>query len=143
MKLFPAERKVLEGLIDEWYEAVQKITAEADKIFSDKGKQYDVASPVWERMRFPYGFTHEITKKANRVEQLFEPLGNGTDITETDLHWEDIQEELQDIMNYARMLAGLNAMLLERKRAHDCDCDCDKADVQVDKELHRCLRGQD
>ena len=106
MLLFDEERKVLKKLLDEWYKDVKAITEDANVIFSAKGKMYDRESPVWKRMKWPWGFMQEISKKANRVEQMLS--ADGPD-------WDEIEEELIDILNYCRMFAGVTRMVRRRE----------------------------
>lgn len=112
-KLFEEEKRLHERILSEWYEAIELFTDRMDGIFSNKAKLYDKASPVWERVQWPGGFVHEITKKGNRVEQLF----NGFDANDAmdSVNWSEINEELADIANYCRMLAAINAMMRRRQ----------------------------
>ena len=114
--LFPEEKVMMTDLVDEWYQAIKEVTEEADGIFSEKGRLYDINDPVWARAEWPVGFIHEITKKANRVKQLMAGI---TVINSDDTMYKVIetQEELIDIMNYARMFAAINKMLLKRHEA--------------------------
>lgn len=114
MPLFPKERRLLEELLDEWYRGVEEATEVADGIFSEKGQMYDRENPAWDRMKWPEGFVHEITKKGNRVEQLFS-------FNEEDIDWDEVNEELTDILNYCRMLISLNNMM-RRRTADGPDC---------------------
>lgn len=114
MKLFSEEKDLLADLLDEWYNAVKAFTNDMNRIFTEKGKQYDRESPVWERMKWPWGFTHEITKKANRVEQLLSAFDHSDPINSVD--WDEINEELVDIANYCRMLGGVTMMMRVRKQ---------------------------
>ena len=107
-KLFGEEQEVLNALLAEWYEEIHSFTQDADGIFSEKGKMYDRTSPVWERVRFPYGFVQELRKKTDRVDQLLEPYETGK------VTWEDVLEELGDILNYSRMFGALIVMYLSR-----------------------------
>lgn len=110
MATFDEEFEVLDALVKEWYDEIKEVTAEADGIFSVKAVMYDRTQPVWERMEWPHGFEHEIVKKANRVKMLLTQLTKGFDA----VNWDEVQEELEDIMNYARMLAALNRMMKKR-----------------------------
>jgi len=106
VKLFNEERVVLAALLEEWYDEMKAVTDEANGVFREKAKQYDKDSPVWERIHWPNGFVQELRKKTDRVSQLLAhdpgPL------------WDDIAEELIDIMNYSRMFEALNRMLVKR-----------------------------
>lgn len=109
-KLFAEEQTVLDTLLAEWYEEIKSFTEGADAIFSEKGKMYDRTSPVWERIRFPHGFTQELRKKIDRLDQLLEPYDRNEVV-----RWGEILEELGDILNYARMDGALIAMYLIRQ----------------------------
>lgn len=114
-KLFGEEQKVLDGLLLEWYESIQRVTEEMNNIFGDKGKMYDRESPVWERIRFPHGFVQELRKKTDRLRQL---LSGYVDGSLEGVNWgmrDGVLEELVDIANYARMLGGLIIMLQKRE----------------------------
>jgi len=108
-KLFEEEQGVLDALLAEWYEEIKSFTQSADGIFSAKGKMYDRTSPVWERIRFPHGFVQELRKKTDRVDQLLEGYETG------EVTWDDVLEELGDILNYSRMFGALISMYLYRK----------------------------
>ena len=108
MKLFNEEQVVLAKLLDEWYAELNIVTDEANGIFSAKAQQYDKDSPVWERIKWPHGFVQELRKKTDRVSQLLETDKPFADVAE------DVNEELIDIMNYARMFAALNNMVVKR-----------------------------
>jgi NTP pyrophosphatase (non-canonical NTP hydrolase) len=112
MALFKDETQLLAKLLQEWYAEIKTVTLRADGIFSAKGKMYDLEKPAWDRMKWPFGFVHEITKKAGRVEQLFTQYTSREDLDR--LNWDDIEEELLDILNYCRMLAAVNRMQLRR-----------------------------
>ena len=122
--LFPEEKVMMTNLVYEWYQAMKDVTLEADGIFSEKGMLYDVNDRVWARAEWPVGFIHEITKKANRVKQMMAGI---TVIDSDDTMYKVIetQEELIDILNYARMFAALNAMLLKR---HEAVCEANGDD---------------
>ncbi len=117
-KLFTIAEKVLARLLEDWYEAQHQFTERADGVFSEKGRQYDRESPVWDRIRFPYGFIQEIVKKADRLKQLLadydpnQPWPCG-------VNWGfdgGVLEELVDIFNYSRMMGGIIMMkILEAK----------------------------
>ncbi len=109
-KLFAEEQRVLDTLLAEWYEEIKAFTEGADAIFSEKGKMYDRTSPVWERIRFPHGFTQELRKKIDRLDQLLEPYDRNEVV-----RWGEILEELGDILNYSRMDGALIAMYLVRQ----------------------------
>ncbi len=112
MALFPEEKKLMEKLVDEWYIEIHKVTKDADGIFSAKGKLYDVNDPVWTRAEWPYGFVHEINKKANRVKQLMSGI---TEVSGLNIkRIEEANEELDDTLNYCRMMRALNNMLIKR-----------------------------
>jgi hypothetical protein len=144
MALFPEEKQLMENLIDEWYEAIKKVTEEADSIFGEKGRMYDVNDPVWTRAEWPVGFIHELTKKSNRVKQLMSGVSevNGFNMK----HIIEANEELGDILNYARMMHALNDMLIARWEAcrdgpasfcgycgeEECDCEEDVEEMVTD-----------
>ena len=111
MALFPEEKNVLHMLLQEWYAGIEAATMEADGIFSEKGKMYDRKNPAWDRMTWPTGFQHEISKKSNRVAQMFDGF-NPADPTK--VNWDEVNEELGDILNYSRMLISLNEMMRAR-----------------------------
>jgi len=107
-KLFKEQQEVLDTLLTEWYEAIKAFTQKQDGIFSAKGRMYDRSSPMWEHVRFPHGFVGEIRKKLNRVDQLLDSWEDNT------VSWEDVLEELGDILNYDRMLGALICMYVAR-----------------------------
>lgn len=110
---FPEEQSALAILLKEWYDAIETFTLICNKVFSEKAKQYDQLSPVWHRLEWPHSFVGEIRKKNDRVSQLmanFDPKEPATSVD-----WAEVNEELSDIVNYARMMAGLNDMVRERK----------------------------
>lgn len=111
MKLFEEEQEVLSKLLDEWYAEINEATKQADGIFSAKAKLYDKSSPVWERIAWPLGFMQELRKKTDRLVQLYESDKPFNEVVR------DVNEELIDIMNYARMCAALNVMVARRDGA--------------------------
>ena len=108
MALFQSEHELLQELLNKWYAAIKDVTTDADRIFNTKGQMYDRRKPVWERVAWPYGFIHEITKKSQRVEQL--ATGYKPDMIQS-VNWDEVEEELLDIMNYCRMFAAITRML--------------------------------
>jgi NTP pyrophosphatase (non-canonical NTP hydrolase) len=113
MPLFPEEAKLIEDLNDEWYDDIKAVTEIADSIFSSKGEAYDREKPFWTRAEWPWGDVHEISKKANRVEQLTSSFDPNNPMSSVD--WEDVEEELVDILNYCRMFAAITRMLKRRE----------------------------
>lgn len=118
-KLFREEQRLLEGLLESWYNRIKEFTEKADGVFSAKGKQYDRESPVWERVRFPHGFVQELRKKTDRINQLLADY-DPDDMDSVDWSFASgVLEELLDVMNYARMLGALIIMkLFEQKGDH-------------------------
>jgi hypothetical protein len=112
--LFREERDIIEGLLREWYDAVNEVTHAANGVVSERARQYDVVKPVWHRLAYPWGFLHEITKKTGRVEQLYRAAENGN------FAWDTVYEELLDIVNYARFLAAI-VIMLRRREERECD----------------------
>ncbi|NIN63881.1 MAG: hypothetical protein GTO63_04030 [Anaerolineae bacterium] len=111
-KLFTLAQRVLEKLLDDWYAAQTQFTEQADGVFSEKGKQYDRLSPVWERIQFPHGFIQEIRKKVDRLLQLLADY-DPTQPWPCGVNWGyegGVLEELIDIFNYSRMMAGIIIM---------------------------------
>ena len=114
-KLFLEEQVVLDELLNEWYEAMKDVQERAAGVFSEKGKMYDRESPVWERIRFPHGFTQEIRKKADRVNQLLATY-DPEDFDSVNWSFDDgVLEEIVDISNFALMFAGLVVMKARRE----------------------------
>lgn len=111
--IFPEERKALSGLLEEWYGAIKDFTEECNGIFTAKAKQYDQQSPVWHRLNWPHSFTGEIQKKNDRIRQML--VGFDSDNPVGSVDWDEVNEELSDIVNYARMMAGINVMIKERE----------------------------
>jgi len=111
MKLFDEERKVLEALLKEWYATMKEVQGSMDGIFNAKAKLYDRSSPVWERIRWPFGFVQEIEKKSDRIDQL---LGANGDLIVSEVKWDEVEEELLDIANYCRMFAAITRMVQKR-----------------------------
>ena len=111
--IFPEERKVLSLLLDEWYEAIKEFTTGCNGIFTAKAKQYDQQSPVWHRLSWPHSFPGEIQKKNDRIRQMLTSYDSTNPTGSVD--WNEINEELADIVNYARMMAGLNMMIGRRE----------------------------
>lgn len=110
---FPEERSALAALLKEWYDAIEQFTKKCNGIFTEKAKLYDQVSPVWHRIDWPNGFMGEIRKKNDRISQLlanFDPK-NPTDSA----NWAEVNEELGDIVNYARMMAAINGMVKGRE----------------------------
>lgn len=129
MKLFNEEQVVLTRLLEEWYTEIKAITEEANGIFSAKAQLYDKNSPCWERHEWPFGFVAELIKKLGRVRQLVDSDRSFIDIAD------DVNEELVDIMNYARMYAAINNMIAKR--------DISKGDPRKDWErVYRCAAGR-
>lgn len=114
MKTFPEERDLTRQLVLEWYEAIRRFQTKVDGIFSEKSEQYDVASPVWERIEFPTGFVQEFRKKVDRVKQLIDKLDADDPSSFDRVNWKYMFGELADICNYSRMCAGIAIMLLDR-----------------------------
>lgn len=109
--MFPEEYELLGELLDEWYEGMRVFTEECNGIFSDKAEQYDRESPVWRRISWPDGFVQEMRKKVDRLKQLLSTY----DKKDFDsVRWDALQEELADIVNYARMFGALNLMWKRR-----------------------------
>jgi hypothetical protein len=118
-KLFTAEQELLDRLLEAWYASMEEFTKRADGVFSDKGKQYDRESPVWERVRFPHGFVQELRKKTDRLRQLLADYDPSKPFAENGVDWsfdEGVLEELVDIMNYSRMMGALILMKGREKR---------------------------
>jgi hypothetical protein len=111
--MFRAERELIEKLVAKWYEEVRAVTEKMNGIFSEKGQMYDRESPVWRRMKWPWGFVQEITKKADRVSQLLVTF-NPDDLSK--VKWEEVEEELIDIANYCRMFAAVTRMMREDQK---------------------------
>ena len=107
---FAEERKVVDALITEWYETMQEVAEIGNKVFSAKAQHYDRISPVWHRIAWPEGFVQELRKKIDRVDQLLQPNG--------EIAWNEIDEELTDIMMYSNMFHALNLMV-ERHNASE------------------------
>ena len=110
---FPEEKKALATLLEEWYAGVKTFTEKCNAIFTEKAKQYDQESPVWHRIEWPHGFVGELRKKTDRVSQLlanFDPKDPAGSVK-----WDEVNEELADIHNYARMMGSLNNMVKDRK----------------------------
>ena len=105
---FSEERAVVDALINEWYAAMHEVAEIGNKIFSEKAKHYDRISPVWHRIEWPGGFVQELRKKIDRVDQLLQPNGG--------IDWNEVNEELTDIMMYSNMFHALNLMV-ERHNA--------------------------
>lgn len=110
MKLFHEEQEVLDALLKEWYEGVERFHLNASKVFQGKGKMYDRESPVWERIFFPHGFVQELRKKTDRLRQLLS-TNDGEEV-----QWEDVLEELRDIHNYTSMFGAIIHMLESRTK---------------------------
>lgn len=110
---FPEEQQVLGKLLEEWYAGIKTFTNECNGIFTEKAKQYDQTSPVWHRIEWPHSFVGELRKKTDRISQLmanFDPQNPANSVS-----WDDIDEELADIVNYARMMAAINSMVEGRE----------------------------
>lgn len=112
-KLFLEEDMVLQSLLAQWYKGIVRFTEIMDGIFSEKGKLYDRKSPVWHRIHFPHGFVQELRKKTDRIDQLL------TDYEAGSVKWEEVQEELIDVANYARMFGALIDMVNEHAEMKD------------------------
>ncbi len=111
-KLFKIAQRVLERLLEDWYDAQHQFTEQAYKVFGEKGQQYDRESPVWERIKFPHGFVQEVVKKADRLKQLLANYDH-TQPWPCGVNWGyegGVLEELIDIFNYSRMMAGIIIM---------------------------------
>lgn len=106
---FDEEMQVTTELLHEWYESMEQFTSRAAGVASTKAKQYDKVSPVWHRIEWPGGFLQELRKKTDRISQLLE-VGNGQNVD-----WNEINEELRDIFNYARMFGAINLMIQHRE----------------------------
>lgn len=109
-KLFMEERMVTQSLLARWYKGITRFTEIMDGIFSEKGKLYDRKSPVWHRIHFPHGFVQELRKKTDRIDQLL----TDWDGFPGDVNWVEVQEELIDVANYARMFGALIDMVKEQ-----------------------------
>ena len=106
MEVFPEEYITVSRLVEEWYQDIADFTKTCNTIFSEKGERYDKTSPSWHRHTWPYGYADELRKKVDRITQLlidYDPESHSA-------NWDAINEELGDILNYARMFAALNAM---------------------------------
>lgn len=114
MKTFLEEREVTRALVNEWYENIKRFQTYIDAVFSEKSKEYDVSSPVWERVEFPMGFIQEFRKKVDRLKQMFDGVDTMDIATFEHVNWKYVFGELIDVCNYARMCAGIAMMLLER-----------------------------
>lgn len=108
---FREEQEVLAELLDEWYRLIGDFTEEANVLFTEKAQQYDQVSPVWHRIAWPEGFVQELRKKTDRLTQL---LANYDPSAPHTYKQSDIDEELRDILNYARMMAAIGRMMAQR-----------------------------
>lgn len=105
--IFPEEQKLLDDLLVEWYEEIESFTKQCNGIFSERGKHLDRTSAPWQRHDYPEGYAHEIGKKIGRIKQFLQHDG--------DVPWEKVLDELQDILNYARMMGAIIVMLRKRR----------------------------
>lgn len=110
---FPEEQSTLAALLKEWYDAIEAFTLSCNKVFTAKAKQYDQLSPVWHRLEWPHSFVGEVRKKNDRISQLLAKFDPKEPVTSVD--WEEVNEELSDIVNYARMMAAINVMIKDRE----------------------------
>jgi len=110
MRVFPEEYEVISKLVEEWYQDIAAFTKACNTIFSEKGERYDKTSPSWHRHTWPYGYADELRKKVDRITQLLVDY----DPESSDANWDAINEELGDVLNYARMFAALNMMWQRR-----------------------------
>lgn len=106
---FPEERTALAALLKEWYAAIEEFTNRCNGIFTEKAKQYDQQSPVWHRLEWPFSFIGEIRKKNDRIAQMLTNYDLADPVGSVD--WAEVDEELSDIVNYARMMAAINFMV--------------------------------
>lgn len=109
---FPEEQQALKGLLNEWYDALKAFTERANGIFTAKAAHYDRISPVWHRIEWPRGFVQELRKKTDRLAQLL--AGFREDDVDGSVDWDAVDDELLDILNYARMAGGINEMVRRR-----------------------------
>lgn len=110
---FTEEQRALADLLREWYADIEAFTEEANTLFGKKAEQYDQVSPVWHRIAWPGGFVQELRKKTDRLTQL---LANYREDEPHTYRQADIDEELRDILNYARMMAAIGRMVMRRGR---------------------------
>lgn len=105
----PTTTAHFQALQRQFNERLLKVYDQAKAIVTKRAKHYDVRRPVWERVSFPHGFMHEISKKHGRVKAQ---IDRGEVCMELEA-WEHTREDLLDEANYLIFMVVYGDMLRE------------------------------
>jgi len=103
----PSTEKHYQELQKEFNRRLFSVYDDAKEIVEERAEQYDVQRPVWERVSFPHGFLHEITKKIGRLKAQFDQ-GETCMVPKS---WAHTREDILDAANYLLFTAVYGDML--------------------------------
>ena len=103
----PSTEKHFQERQAEFNRQLYHIYDDAKEIVEERATQYDAQRPVWERVSFPHGFMHEVTKKIGRIRAQ---IDQGEKCMVPD-RWAHTRTDILDAANYLLFLAVYGDML--------------------------------